>query len=114
MTSFEFDNYFEPQTLIKKEEDAKSPLDTNPKKTCKKKFLKRRKIVTLTGFIAYVALAVYYVVRIILVSVLPYFQEIDFDKNVVALICFAVLALAVAFCLLMVYKRTKHIDLQEE
>ena len=78
------------------------------------KFLKRRKIVTLTGFIAYVALAVYYVVRMILVSVLPYFQEIDFDKNVVALICFAVLALAVAFCLLMVYKRTKHIDLQEE
>ena len=67
------------------------------------KFLKRRKIVTLTGFIAYVALAVYYVVRIILVSVLPYFQEIDFDKNFVALICFAVLALAVAFCLLMVY-----------
>jgi hypothetical protein len=51
---------------------------------------------------------------VILVSVLPYFQEIDFDKNVVALICFAVLALAVAFCLLMVYKRTKHIDLQEE
>lgn len=79
------------------------------------KFLQRRKIVTLIGFIAYVALAVYYVVRAVLVSIyMSYLQEIDFNTNVVALICFTVLALAVAFCLLMVHKRTKHIDLQEE
>ena len=78
-------------------------------------FLKRRKIVTLIGFIAYVALAVYYVVRVVLVSIyMSYLQEIDFNTNVVALICFTMLALTVAFCLLMLYKRTKHIDLQEE
>lgn len=32
MISFEFDYYGEPQILIKKEEEAKSPLDVNPKK----------------------------------------------------------------------------------
>jgi hypothetical protein len=36
MISFEFDYYGEPQTLIKKEEDAKGPLDINPKKKSKK------------------------------------------------------------------------------
>jgi hypothetical protein len=46
MISFEFDYYGEPQTLIKKEEDAKSPLDINPKKKCrlkKIKFIKKKK-----------------------------------------------------------------------
>ena len=46
MISFEFDYYGEPQTLIKKEEDAKSPLDVNPKKKCrlkKIKFIKKKK-----------------------------------------------------------------------
>ena len=41
MISFEFDYYAEPQILIKKEEEAKSPLDVNPKK--KIKFTKRNK-----------------------------------------------------------------------
>jgi hypothetical protein len=46
MISFEFDYYGEPQTLIKKEEDAKSPLDVNHKKKNKKiikkiKFIKK-------------------------------------------------------------------------
>jgi len=46
MISFEFDYYAEPQILIKKEEDAKSPLDVNPKKKCrlkKIKFIKKKK-----------------------------------------------------------------------
>jgi hypothetical protein len=46
MISFEFDYYGEPQTLIKKEEEAKSPLDVNPKKKCrlkKIKFIKKKK-----------------------------------------------------------------------
>lgn len=79
------------------------------------KFLKRRKIVTFIGFISYILLAVYYVARIILVNVYKeYFEEIGLDTNVVALIIFAIISLIVAFCLFMVYKRTKHIDLKEE
>ena len=42
MISFEFDYYGEPQILIKKEEEAKSPLDVNPKKKNKKIKLKKR------------------------------------------------------------------------
>lgn len=41
MISFEFDYYGEPQTLIKKEEDAKSPLDVSPKKK-KIKFINKK------------------------------------------------------------------------
>lgn len=44
MISFEFDYYGEPQILIKKEEDAKSPLDINPKR-------KNKKIIKKTKFI---------------------------------------------------------------
>ncbi|MBQ7307567.1 MAG: hypothetical protein IJW82_03470 [Clostridia bacterium] len=80
------------------------------------KFLKRRKIVTFIGFIAYVLLAVYYTGRLILVNLIfaDYFKEIDFDKNIVALIIFAILSLVVAFVFFMLYKKTKHIDLKEE
>lgn len=78
------------------------------------KFLKRRKIVTLIGFISYVLLSVYYIVRAILEAIyISYFSEIDFNTNIIALIIFAVIALVFAFCLLMVYKKTKHIDLNE-
>ena len=80
-----------------------------------KKFLQRRMVVTFVGFIAYVLLAVYYVVRAILVGVYAdYLESIDFNASMGALIVFAVLACVVAFCLLMVYKKTRHIDLSEE
>ena len=79
------------------------------------KFLKRRKIVTFIGFIAYVILAIYYIVRLILVNIyMAYLQHINYNTNVAALIIFAIIALVFAFCLFMVYKRTKHIDLNEK
>jgi hypothetical protein len=79
------------------------------------KFLKRRKIVTLIGFIAYVLLSLFYVVRAIWSGVyMAYLEEIGYTSNIVALIIFAVLSAVVAFCLLMVYKKTKHIDLNEQ
>jgi hypothetical protein len=79
------------------------------------KFLKRRKIVTFIGFISYILLAIYYVVRVILTSIyMSYLQQIDFNSNIVALVIFAVISLVFAFCLFMVYKRTKHIDLNEK
>ena len=66
------------------------------------KFLTRRKIVTFIGFISYVLLAGYYVVRAILSCIyMEYLQEIDFNTNIVVLIVFAVISLVVAFCLLM-------------
>ena len=79
------------------------------------KFLRRRKIVTLIGAIAYAALALYYVVRAIWSGInIEYLQEIDFNTSIVALVIFALVSLVVAFCLFMLYKRTKHIDLKEE
>ena len=78
------------------------------------KFLKRRKIVTFVGFISYILLAAYYVVRAVLVTVyMEYLHKNNFNTNVVALIAFAIISLVFAFCLLMVYKKTKHIDLKE-
>ena len=76
------------------------------------KFLKRRKIVTFIGFISYVLLAVYYIVRAIFAN--DFAERFDYDANIVALIIFAVVALILAFCLFMLYKRTKHIDLGEK
>ena len=79
------------------------------------KFLKRRKIVTFMGFISYILLSVYYIIRTILVSI--YFGYIEtnyYDPSIVALIIFALISLVVAFCFFMLYKRTKHIDLKEE
>lgn len=76
------------------------------------KFLKRRKIVTFVGFISYVLLAIYYIVRAIFAN--TFAQRFDYDANIVALIIFAVIALILAFCLFMLYKRTKHIDLGEQ
>ena len=79
------------------------------------KFLQRRKIVTLIGAIAYLVLAIYYVVRTILGSIyIGYLEEIGFNTSIAALIVFAVMSLVIAFCMFMLYKRTKHIDLQEE
>ena len=76
------------------------------------KFLKRRKIVTFVGFISYVLLAIYYIVRAIFAN--AFAQRFDYDANIVASIIFAVIALILAFCLFMLYKRTKHIDLGEK
>ena len=73
-------------------------------------FLIRRKIVTFTGFICYVLLSIYYIVRIFIG---PFFIE-DYEPSIAALIAFSVLSLVVSFCLLMVYLRTKNIDLNEE
>ena len=79
------------------------------------KYLQRRKIVTFIGFISYLLLAVYYIVRTIVEAInMEYLLEIDYNVSIVALICFAVVSLVVAFCLFMLYKRTKHIDLQED
>lgn len=75
------------------------------------KFLKRRKIVTFTGFISYVVLSLYYVVRSILVSI--FIESLDFEPSVVALIIFAVISLVVAVFFFLLYKKTKHIDLGE-
>ena len=78
------------------------------------KFLKRRKIVTFIGCVSYLLLAVYYIVRAIVVSIYrDYFQHIDYQTNAIALIIFGIISLVFAFCLFMIYKRTKHIDLNE-
>ena len=80
-----------------------------------KKFLKRRKIVTFIGFVAYILLAIYYIVRLILVNIyMEYLQHINYNTSVATLIIFAIISLVFAFCLFMVYKRTKHIDLNEK
>ena len=76
------------------------------------KFLKRRKIVTFVGFISYMLLAIYYIVRAIFAN--AFAQRFDYDANIVALIIFAVISLIPSFCLFMLYKRTKHIDLGEK
>ena len=79
------------------------------------KFLIRRKKVTFIGVVSYVLLACYYAARVIFNCVyVEYLQEIDFNTNNIVLIIFVVISLAVAFGLLMLYKRTKYIDLNEE
>ena len=74
-------------------------------------FLTRRKIVTFIGSISYIVLAVYYVARAILGNL--FVERIDYDPNTTALFIFAAVSLIPAFCLFMLYKRTKHIDLGE-
>ena len=74
-------------------------------------FLTRRKIVTFIGSISYIVLAVYYVARAILGNV--FVESIDYEPNTTALFIFAAVSLIPAFCLFMLYKRTKHIDLGE-
>ena len=77
-------------------------------------FLTRRKIVTLVGAIAYVVLALFYVVRAIFGGAwMLGIPAEDYDTNVVALIIYAVLSLFVAFFLFILYKKTKHEDLGE-
>ena len=79
------------------------------------RFLIRRKVVMLIGFISYLLLAAYYIARVIWSSICAaYLKEIDFDTSIAALIIFAVISLVVAFCMFLLYKRTKHIDLKEE
>lgn len=78
------------------------------------KFLKRRKIVTFIAFISYLVLFLYYVVRVILVyAYMDYLQSTYFNTSPIALIIFAVLSLVVAFVFFLVYKKTKHVDLNE-
>ena len=92
-------------TNIVRDGDTKfAPIETT-------RFLKRRKIVTFMGFISYVALSIYYVVRAILVSV--FIERIDFEPNVIVLIVYAVISLIPAIILFLLYKKTKHIDLGE-
>ena len=94
--------------IVRDGNTAFSPVETP-------KFLQRRKIVMLVGFISYLVLAAYYIVRTILsVIYMGYLQDIDFNTSIAALVIFAVISLVVAFCLFMLYKRTKHIDLKEE
>ena len=79
------------------------------------KFLKRRKIVTFIGFISYILLAVYYIARIIIESIYyGHFQEIGYSTSIIVLIIFIIIALICAFCFYMLYKKTKHIDLNEK
>ena len=77
-------------------------------------FLTRRKIVTFIGFISYLLLAVYYLVRTILSVVYEgYLESIDYNSNIIALISFIIISLLIAFFLFTLYKKTKHIDLEE-
>ena len=79
------------------------------------KFLTRRKIVTFTGFVSYIILAVYYVARVIFSCIFAgMLREMDYDTSIAALIIFAVISLVAAFFLFLLYKKTKHIDLGEE
>lgn len=81
-----------------------TPIETTP-------FLKRRKVVTFIGFISYVILSIYYIIRSIYnsVNINP-----ELDNNILALIIFAIISLIIAFILFLLYKRTKHIDLNEK
>jgi hypothetical protein len=96
---------YKSTNIVRDGNTAFAPVESN-------KFLKRRKIVTFIGFVSYMLLAVYYIVRAILANI---FAELfDYDANIVALIIFAVVSLLLAFCLFMLYKRTKHMDLGEK
>ena len=96
---------YKSTNIVRGGNTAFTPVESN-------KFLKRRKIVTFVGFVSYILLAVYYIVRAILVNVFA--ERLDYDANIVALIIFAVVSLLPAFCFFMLYKRTKHIDLGEK
>ena len=96
---------YKSTNIVRDGNTAFAPVESN-------KFLKRRKIVTFIGFVSYMLLAVYYIVRAILVNIFA--ERLDYDANIVALIIFAVVSLLPAFCLFMLYKRTKHIDLGEK
>lgn len=78
------------------------------------KYLQRRKVVTFVGFVSYLILTLYYIVRTILVCVYSkQLQDSNFNTNVFALIVFAIISLVVAVCLLLLYKKTKHVDLKQ-
>lgn len=99
---------YEATNLVRDGNTVFTPVETP-------KFLKRRKIVTFIGFIAYILLAVYYIVRTILVSIyMKQLQDINFNTSTIALIIFAIVALIFAFGFFMIYKKTKHIDLNEK
>ena len=99
---------YKATNIVRDGNTAFAPVETT-------EFLQRRKLVTLIGAIAYAALALYYVVRAIWSGInLEYLEEIDYNTSIIALIMFALISLAVAFFLFMLYKRTKHIDLKEE
>jgi hypothetical protein len=96
---------YKSTNIVRDGNTAFAPVESN-------KFLKRRKIVTFIGFVSYMLLAVYYIVRAILANIFA--ERFDYDANIVALIIFAVVSLLPAFCFFMLYKRTKHIDLGEK
>jgi hypothetical protein len=96
---------YKSTNIVRDGNTAFAPVESN-------KFLKRRKIVTFIGFVSYMLLAAYYIVRAILANIFA--ERFDYDANIVALIIFAVVSLLPAFCLFMLYKRTKHIDLGEK
>lgn len=96
---------YKSTNIVRGGNTAFAPVESN-------KFLKRRKIVTFIGFVSYILLAVYYILRAILVNIFA--ERLDYDANIVALIIFAVVSLLLAFCLFMLYKRTKHMDLGEK
>jgi len=99
---------YEATNLVRDGNTVFTPVETP-------KFLKRRKIVTFIGFIAYILLAVYYIVRVILVNIyMSYLQNINFNTSIIALIIFAIISLIFAFGFFMIYKKTKHIDLNEK
>ncbi len=79
------------------------------------RFLQRRKIVTLIGSASYILLAVYYIIRAVLDIVYKsQLEKNGYNTSVAALFIFAFLSLFIAFCLFMLYKKTKHVDLNEE
>jgi hypothetical protein len=78
------------------------------------RFLKRRKAVTFIGFVSYILLSCYYAARAILSGIyIDYLDEIGFSTSIATLIVCAAVSLVVAFCLFLLHKRTKHIDLNE-
>ena len=95
---------YKATSIVRDGNTAFTPVETTA-------FLKRRKIVTLAGAVAYVLLAVYYIVRAVFSKSLA--TRFDYDPNAAALIVFAVVSLIPAFFLFMLYKKTKHIDLGE-
>ena len=83
------------------------PIETTP-------LLKRRKVVTFIGFISYVLLSAYYIIRVIYTGInMNKLIDNDYNVSIGALIIFAVISLIIAFFLFLLYKRTKHIDLNE-
>lgn len=101
-----FNDQYKATHLVRDGNTLFTPVETQ-------KFLMRRKIVTLVGFVSYVLLAIYYIVRAIVVGSNRNYYEEFFNTSPVALIIFAFLALFISVFFFLIYKKTKHIDLNE-